>query len=88
MLMFVLRGTPTLQLEAVMKASRIRLQPIIVDSVLPGLIRSVLRLPLMILTLLLVRFLLIQFQHLYCLILEFRIRSYLFVMLIRMIYLI
>jgi hypothetical protein len=82
--MSVLKGTPTHQLEAVIRASRIRLQLITRDSVLPKLTRSLLRLPLMVLTLLLVRSLLIQFWHLYCLILELHIHSYLLVRLIRM----
>jgi hypothetical protein len=81
--MYVPGGTPIHQLEAIIRASRIKLQLITRGSVLPELTRSVLRLPLMVLTLLLVHSLLIQFRHLYCLILELRIHSYLLVMLIR-----
>jgi hypothetical protein len=86
--MFVLRGTPTPQLEAVTPTSRIRLQLIIVDLELPGLIRSVLRLPLIVLTSRLVHFLLIQLPHVYIFILEIHIHSSLLIMLILMIYLI
>jgi hypothetical protein len=50
--MSVLRGTPTHQLEVVIRVSRIKLQLITRGSVLPELTRSVLRLPLMVLTLL------------------------------------
>jgi hypothetical protein len=77
-------GTPIHQLEAVIRASRIKLHLITRGSVLPELTRSVLRLPLMVLTLLLVHSLLIQFRHLYRLILELHIHSYLLGMLIRM----
>jgi hypothetical protein len=60
MSMLVLRGTPTHQLGAVIRGNN-KLQLIIRVSVLPESTRSVLRLSLMVLTLLLVRSLLIQF---------------------------
>jgi hypothetical protein len=79
MRMLVLRGTPTHQLEAVLRGSS-RLQLATMGSVL-------LRLPLMALTLLLVRSLLIHALQLYYLIMELHIRSFLLVMSIHMNYL-
>jgi hypothetical protein len=87
MQMLVLRETPTHQLEAVIRRSRIRLQLTTMGSILPELTRSVLRLSLMVLKLLLVHSLLIQFPQLYYLILELRIHSFLLVISIHMNYL-
>jgi hypothetical protein len=83
--MFVLRGTPTLQLEAIIRASRLRLQLAIVDIILPRLMKSLLKLLLMVLTSSLVRSSLIPCRLLYFLILELHIHSYLHVMLMQIV---
>jgi hypothetical protein len=85
--MFVLKGTPTHRLVVVLRASRHRLQPAIVVIPSPGLIKSMLKLPRMVLTSSLVRYSLIPCQQLYFLILELCIHSYLPVMFMQIAYL-
>jgi hypothetical protein len=87
MIMFVQRGTPTHRLMVILRASRHRLQAATVVTTLSGLIKSMLKLPRMVLTSSLVRFSLIQCQLLYFLILEIHIHSYLLIMFMQIVYL-
>jgi hypothetical protein len=83
--MLVRRVSPTYPLEAMSKASH-RLQLLARDSELPESTKSVLMLLLMGLILLSIHFILIQFQQLYYLILELRIRSFMLAMSTQMSY--
>jgi hypothetical protein len=83
--MLVRRGTSTHPLETMIKASN-RLRLSARDLALLESTKSVLMLLLMVLILLLVRFILIQFLHLYYLILEQHIRSFLLAMSTQMSY--
>jgi hypothetical protein len=81
------RGTPTLRLEVVLRASRHRLQPATVVIASQGLIKSILKLLRIVLASSLVCSSLILCQLLYFFILELRIHSYLLLMFIQIVYL-
>jgi hypothetical protein len=87
MLMSVRRGTPIHRLMVILRESKHILQPAIVVTASPGLIKSMLKLLRMVLTSSSVHSSLISCHLLYLLILELHIYSYMLVMFMQMVYL-